>query len=115
MCTRENVGDVIDSCTPRPRANPLANWVFPAPRSPISPITVPNGILFESDSPRCCVSIGLCEMKVAMRVQRSHAIAAADQDTWSGSNLSNASQRQIGKAPLPGIQQADSIAAGEGK
>src|SRR6516162_586059 len=100
---------------PSPRASPLTNWVLPAPRSPESPSTQPFCAARPKRLPRASVSAGLCEMSVAMLLQRAHSGFVADADSFLGRNFADAGQLHLRELLFPGVQQWDGIAAGDGE
>src|SRR6185295_2852462 len=57
----------------------------------------------------------LLEMFVPMSGQESHTLLVAEMDAFGGDNFANASQREFGKLFLPGIEQRNGIAGGDGK
>src|SRR6185436_2489274 len=57
----------------------------------------------------------LLEMFVPMSGQQSHTLLVAEMDAFGGDNFANASQREFGKLFLPGIEQRNGIAGGDGK
>src|SRR3954462_15069303 len=62
-------------------------------------------------SPIASVSSGLCEMSVAMNVQSPRAVLVAEAQARFADDLSDASQRQIGKPFLPRIEQRHGVLA----
>src|ERR1035438_6591547 len=104
MFTRAKVGECTRATMPRPRASPLTNCVFPAPRSPDRPITSPLSAARPHCSPSAAVSVGLCEMYIAMGRQRSHALLVTDGDALARLDLADARRSEEHTSELQSLR-----------
>src|SRR2546421_7433728 len=109
------VGECTCVFTPSPRARPLTNSVLPAPRSPVSPITMPMLAAFPHDSPRARVSSGLLEMNVAMSSQWLNTSFVANPQTGLGRDFADASQTQAAELAFPCIEHSHRVFARNGE
>src|SRR5512140_1302900 len=112
MLTRANVGECTLALEPNPRANPRTSRVLPAPNSPERPMTRPGSATRPQASPNASVSLGLCEMNVAMGGKRAHALLVAQGDPFVTGDLSDTRKRQVWEPRAPGIKQRYRVLAG---
>src|SRR5204862_6477844 len=62
---------------------------------------------------KSAVSAGLCEMKIAMRRQRTKALSSAEHQAALRRYFADAAQRGFGKLLLETIEQLDGVAAAD--
>jgi hypothetical protein len=107
--TRAKVGDWIRSVMPSDLAIPFTNWVFPAPRSPVTPKTQPWDAIAPSRAPKATVSAGLREMNVSMCGRFSYAIDVPQAQAGPIDDAADAGDRGLGKTGSPSIQDRDGV------
>src|SRR6185369_10715784 len=94
---------------------PLTSCVFPAPRSPLKPMTQPWLASRPQASPMASVSSGLREMSVAMYVKRPNAILVPEPQPGFSRDFSDAAQARTGEFLSPASQELDLCVLGNGE